>query len=135
MPPTMTSRLLPILLLTLPLAACRGEPEPVTEPRQLTAESPFQYPDELWDAGVQGKTTLRILITAAGAVDSVRVEQSSGHAAFDSSAVAGARELRFDPARQGGAPIAVWRSLPVEFNMDPPADSAAAVPTEPEPAP
>lgn len=120
-----------LLLLALSAAACRGEPEPITEPRQLSA-SPFQYPDELWDAGVQGKTTLRIFITDQGTVDSVRVEQTSGHAAFDSSAVSGARELRFEPARQGPDPIGVWRTLPVEYNMDPPADSAA---TEPEPAP
>jgi periplasmic protein TonB len=111
------------VLLVLLLGACRREPETVTEPRQLS-ESPFQYPEELWDAGVQGKTTLRVFITEQGSVDTVRVEHTSGHEAFDSAALAGARLLKFDPARRGGQPIAVWRSLPVEFNLGPSRDSA-----------
>ena len=113
-----------LLLLLTVIVACRGAPEPVTEPRQL-GESPFQYPEELWDAGVQGKTTLRVFISAEGRVDSARVEGPSGHEAFDSAALAGARQLRFQPATQGGEPVAVWRSLPVEFNLGPAADSAA----------
>ena len=122
MKPTRPALLIPLLTL---LGACAGEPEPVVEPRQLS-ESPFHYPEELWDAGVQGKTVLQIFITERGTVDSVRVEGPSGHEAFDSSAVAGARELRFEPARQGGEPLAVWRSLPVEFTLGAAADSAAA---------
>ena len=122
----MTRTVVSALLLGLLLAACQGEPEAVAEPRQITTESPFQYPEELWDAGVQGTTTLRIYITAQGAVDSARVERSSGQAAFDSSALAGARSLRFAPARQGETPIAVLRQLPVEFKLDAPTDSASA---------
>jgi len=118
------SRHLVLPFLALAAAACRKAPEPVTEPRQIS-ESPFQYPEELWDAGVQGKTTLRVFISTEGSVDSARVERTSGHAAFDSAALAGARQLRFEPARQGGEPVAVWRSLPVEFNLGPAADSAA----------
>jgi periplasmic protein TonB len=126
----MTARALwlPVLLLA---AGCRAEPLPITEPQQ-TSESPFQYPEELWDAGVQGKTTLRLFITAEGSVDSALVEQTSGHEAFDSAAVTGARELKFRPARQGDQAISVWRTLPVEFNLGPAADSAAA-PTQTQP--
>jgi periplasmic protein TonB len=122
-----------LLLLALPLGGCRREPEPVVEPRRLS-ESPFQYPDELWDAGVQGRTTLRVFITERGTVDSVRVGETSGHQAFDSAALAGARKLKFEPARRGDRPIAVWRSLPVEFNLGPAGDSAAR-PTQSQPSP
>lgn len=95
--------------------ACREEPVPETPPRQLSS-SPFQYPEELWDAGVSGETLLRIRVSGTGGVDSVRVEKSSGHAAFDEAAVRGARDLRFAPATRGGEPVAVWRLLPVQFD-------------------
>jgi protein TonB len=122
-----------VLLLSLPAAAgCREEPVAETPPRQVSP-SPFHYPEELWDAGVSGQTTLRIFITAAGMVDSVGVERGSGHAAFDSAAVRGARELRFQPATRGGEPSGVWRLLPVQFHPDSAAASGAAAGHDPAP--
>jgi protein TonB len=114
------------LLLMLPLAAGCEEEEPVPEipPRQVSP-SPFHYPEELWDAGVSGETLLRIFIGAGGGVDTVRVERSSGHTAFDSAAVRGARELRFEPATRGGEPQGTWRRLPVQFHPDSAAASSA----------
>lgn len=105
------------------LSAC-AEELPETPPRQLEG-SPFHYPEDLWDAGVEGETVLRLYVTEAGAVDSVQVEQASGHAAFDSSAVVGARDLRFEPARRGTAQIGAWVLLPVQFDL-PSGDSANA---------
>ena len=105
------------------LSAC-AEELPETAPRQLEG-SPFHYPEELWDAGVEGETVLRLYVTESGAVDSVRVEKGSGHAAFDSSAVLGARDLRFDPAMRGTEPMGAWVLLPVQFDL-PAMDSADA---------
>ncbi len=119
----------PAFLVTIPvfwsaviLAACAEEP-PETPPRQLSA-SPFQYPEQLWDAGLEGETMLRIRVAASGEVDSVQVQQSSGYAAFDSSATAGARELRFDPARRGEEAVETWVLLPVQFDMKTPGSAA-----------
>jgi TonB family protein len=108
--------------LLLPLAAgvtgCETE-EPVQEtPPAQISPSTFQYPEELWDAGEEGETTLRIFITATGAVDSAQVEESSGHEAFDSAAVEGAHRLRFEPPMRGDEPTAGWFLLPVQFEMD-----------------
>jgi protein TonB len=111
-----------LLLAVLPLAACRRE-EPQTPPRQKEAGSPFHYPEELWDAGVEGETLLRIFVGEKGAVDTIRVERSSGYPAFDSSAVRGAREIRFDPAHRGTVPVGAWVLLPVQFDLPAP-DSA-----------
>jgi iron complex outermembrane recepter protein len=93
-----------------------SEPLPETPPRQIS-ESPFHYPEELWDQGIQGQTMLRVFVTDAGQVDSVTVDQTSGHAAFDSATVQGAHRLRFEPARRGEEPVGVWVLLPVEFDM------------------
>lgn len=121
------------LAAALLAAACDRGPVPETPPRQLS-ESPFQYPEELWDAQVEGQTTLRLFISDQGAVDTVRVERTSGYAAFDSAALSGSRELRFEPATRGGKAVAAWFLLPVKFELNP-ADSAAAAPTTPPPAP
>lgn len=102
-------------------AACQRKPVVETEPVALTPPA-FQYPEDLWDAGVEGKTVLRILITEQGSVDSARVETPSGYAAFDSAALAGTSALRFDPAKRDGTPIRKWVLLPVEFDIAP-ADS------------
>lgn len=100
--------------LAAALPACAGD-EPVEEPVPVEGESPFEYPLSLWDEGAEGAPLLMVRVTEAGAVDSAYVEQTSGYEAFDSAAVAGARELRFRPARRGGEPIQRWVQLPVRF--------------------
>ena len=121
MNPTRTFSALALALAAT--AACERRPVVETEPVALTPPS-FQYPEDLWDAGVEGKTVLRILITEQGTVDSARVETPSGYAAFDSAALAGTGALRFDPARRDGTPVRKWVLLPVEFEITPPADTA-----------
>jgi len=103
------------LLVGLLMAGC-AEPPPDVPPRQLPG-SPFHYPEELWDAGVEGETILEIHVSESGSVDSARVERTSGHAEFDSAAVNGARELRFEPARRGEDSVAVRVLLPVQFHL------------------
>ena len=115
------------LLAGLPLAGCEREPVVETPPRQLSASS-FQYPEDLWDAGVEGETVLRLFVTPAGTVDSTRVERPSGQAAFDQAAVQGARELRFEPARRGQEPVGAWVLLPVQFRMNAEGGARSAAP-------
>lgn len=91
---------------------------PVMENERL----PFRYPSEAWRERVGGETRLRIHIDRQGRVDSAYVVDSSGHAALDSAALAGARKLRYRPARQGDRPVAVWAVLPVRYPMPEAAD-------------
>jgi protein TonB len=114
-------------------AACEREPVVETQPTPLVQPA-FQYPEELWDAGVEGKTVLAILVDTAGAVDSVRVDTPSRHPAFDSAAIAGTDSLRFQPARRDGAAVSKWVLLPVEFEITA-ADSAAPADTSAGQAP
>lgn len=97
-------------------AGCGREPEPVTNPRSISLESPFSYPIELWDEGAEGQTLVMIHVTERGAVDSVYVLESSGRAAFDSAAVQGARNLKFAPGRRGERRIDMWARIPVRFD-------------------
>ncbi len=115
-------------LLALFVVAAGGceEAEPITPPRQLPG-SPFHYPEELWDAGVEGETVLRLWVNPEGAVDSVEVDRTSDYPAFDSAAVNGARDLQFEPARQGEGTVGTWVLLPVQFDL-PGRDSAGVVP-------
>lgn len=86
-------------------------------PVMANDKPPFEYPRDAWKAGVGGETVLKIHIAADGGVDSVRVHASSGHASLDSAALAGARKLRYRPARHGDEPVDVWATLPVRYPM------------------
>lgn len=86
-------------------------------PKVLNTELPFRYPAALYARKVQGNVTLRLRLDRDGAVvaDSTRVEEPSGHAALDSAAISGSRELRFVPAKLKGEPMAVTILFPVYF--------------------
>ena len=94
-----------------------GGPRPDELPTMLNAEPPFRYPADLYAQKVQGNITLRIYIDSAGAIrpESTLVAESSGYPALDSAAVAGARDLRFKPARLRGEAMAVPIYFPVYF--------------------
>ncbi|MDT8342017.1 MAG: energy transducer TonB [Longimicrobiales bacterium] len=100
------------------LAAC-GTDKEIQQPSPLLGEVPIVYPLSLWDQDIEGETLLRVRVTDTGVVDSIEVVESSGYLAFDSAAIAGARELRFEPARRDGKRIRVWARVPVHFSKRP----------------
>ena len=111
-----------IALCAAALAACGGEGE-IEQPTPLFGEVPIEYPLHLWDQDMEGETLLRVRVGDTGVVDSVEVVESSGYESFDSAAVAGARDLRFDPARRDGKRIEVWAHVPVRFSKRPRPDT------------
>ena len=88
-------------------------------PVVTNGESPFQYPADLFDQGVEGEVRLRLFVDAQGKVvaDSTRIASSSGAPAFDSAAVRGSADLRFAPARRNGAPVGMAFYQPVIFRL------------------
>jgi len=123
---------LPALLAAL--VACAKGPAPAgnaprgTEmPVALNGESPFQYPADLYDQGVEGEVRLRLFVDSLGHVvaESTRVAASSGTPALDTAALHGAAELRFAPGRRDGAPVGMAFYQPVIFRR---AASAAGEP-------
>lgn len=111
-----------VVLAGIWAAGCGGEGE-IERPTPLFSEAPIEYPLHLWDQDREGRTLLRVRVTDVGSVDSVEVVESSGYAAFDSAAVAGAWALKFSPARRDGKRIAVWATVPVHFSKRPRPDT------------
>ena len=119
-----TMRRIGTLLGALSLMAC-GTDAPLELPVAIgTGTPPFTYPEALWDEGVEGQVVVMVHVTERGAVDSVYVRSTSGYEEMDTSAVRGARELRFQPGRRGEEPVEVWVRLPVRFTKTPPAAGA-----------
>lgn len=113
------------LLAICAASGCAEEPPLPETPPLLVSQAEFPYPEDLWDQGVEGETTLGVFISAVGTVDTVRVEAPSPYAAFDSAALAGGRRLRFEPARRGDRPVGAWFRLPVRFDITPAAGAAS----------
>jgi len=95
-------------------AAARGEND---VPVAINGESPFQYPSDLYDQGIEGEVHLRLYVDSVGRVvpESTRVASSSGTRGLDSAAVAGAPGLRFAPAHHAGVAVATSFYQPVIF--------------------
>jgi TonB family protein len=86
-------------------------------PVAINGESPFQYPSDLYDQGIEGEVRLRLWVDSTGrvAVESTRVASSSGTPGLDSAAVKGAAQLQFAPAHRDGKPTATAFYQPVVF--------------------
>ncbi|HEX4573932.1 MAG TPA: energy transducer TonB [Gemmatimonadales bacterium] len=95
-------------------ASAPADQEP---PVALNGDAPIQYPPRLYDQKVEGDVVLRLFVDSTGrlAPESSKVAESSGYTALDSAALAGARQLRFSPARRHGLPIATTFVQPIEF--------------------
>ena len=122
----MISRWRVIAFVSASLLACgeQSEDASTSDPMLLTRELPFVYPAALYAAKVEGDVALRLYIESLGLVvqESTSVVEPSGHAEFDSAAVAGATYLEFQPARNEGARVGNTVVLPVKFRL-PSADS------------
>ena len=76
-----------------------------------------RYPDSARRTGIQGVTLLKVRVLETGSVGEISVEQSAGHPDLDRSATEAVKKWRFEPARKGNEPIAVWVLLPVRFQL------------------
>jgi len=114
----------PLCLCAFLLLSCRTAPTPDSAtakendvPVAINSESPFQYPADLYDQGVEGEVRLRLFVDDMGRVhpESTTVASSSGTPALDSAAVRGAALLRFAPAHKDGQAIGSAFYQPVVF--------------------
>ena len=74
-----------------------------------------RYPESARRQGVTGTTTLLFEVLDNGRVGEVRIEGSAGHPDLDQAAAEAIKKWRFEPARRGNQPVAVWLRMPVKF--------------------
>lgn len=77
-----------------------------------------RYPESARRQGVQGITELKIHILSDGSVAEVLVARSAGHQELDEAALEAVKRWRFEPARRGREPVAVWALVPIRFRLD-----------------
>jgi TonB family protein len=105
-----------VCIALLTAGACQSTP---IMPPQPAGPAIILYPEELWDAGAEGTTLLRLYVAPSGNADSAQVSRSSGFPALDEAALGGAASLRFKPARHRDGPVGTWVRLPVHFRLQP----------------
>ncbi len=109
-------------LLAVLLVGCAGDepdsdPAAITPPVPIAGQDPIPYPAELFSDRVEGEVMLYVVVDSSGAVirDSTRIDESSGHNAFDAAALQAAPTLRFTPARRGDTAITAPIKVPIRF--------------------
>ena len=118
-PATSTTMALPASAPVVAAKPSSTAPEGIT--RTARPQGGYQvrptYPAAPRRLGIQGTTLLRVHVLADGRIGDVLVESSAGHPDLDQAAIGAIRGWRFDPARRGNEPVAMWVLLPVEFRL------------------
>ncbi len=95
-------------------------PAPPTPPRQADylANPKPHYPPLSRRLGEAGTVRLNILVNPDGSVARLELAQSSGYPRLDRSAMETVQSSwKFEPARQGGKPVAAWVIVPIQFTL------------------
>lgn len=86
-----------------------------TRPALLVSPKPL-YTEEARKNKIQGVIRMRVLVSADGSVQQVRLTSHLPDG-LDEQAIAAARKMRFRPAMRAGQPVAFWVPVEVEFNL------------------
>ena len=76
-----------------------------------------EYPAVLRDSNIGGTVTLWVYVTTDGKVETTKVFTSSGQPLLDNAADRVAKSMRFSPAFNYDAKVAVWVQIPVTFKV------------------
>ena len=95
-------------------------PPPATPPRpaDYLANPNPPYPHLSRRLGEEGLVRLNILVNPDGSVARLELAKSSGYPRLDQSAMHTVQSSwKFEPARQGGKPVAAWVIVPIQFTL------------------
>jgi TonB family protein len=97
----------------------RADPSaaPAIVPPQVRSYVQPPYPPQLLKDGMRGTVVLELDVDVDGNVNKATVAESAGPD-FDAAALAAGRQLRFDPATQGGKPVPVRLKFRYAFKPD-----------------
>lgn len=102
-------------------------------PPKLLADAAPQYPEQAKAERLEATVVVQLTIDATGQVTEASVVEPVGHG-FDEAASEAALRLRFEPARNHGAPIAAKIRYPFSFKPEP-QPAPAPPPAAPTPEP
>jgi len=90
-----------------------------TEPSAITYgnRTRVPYPRDSLLNREQGTVVLRVLVSAAGLVQSVEIEKTSGWPRLDRAARDAVKGWSFHPSTHGGVAQSAWALVPVTFNL------------------
>ncbi len=88
----------------------------VTPPRVITQVKP-KYTDDALVRKIQGTVILDVVVKSDGRPGTILVTRSLDRGGLDESAVAAAREWRFEPGRLGETPVDVLVTLILDFRI------------------
>jgi TonB family protein len=86
-----------------------------TRPALLVSPKPL-YTEEARKNKIQGVVRARVLVSADGGVQQVRLTSHLPDG-LDEQAIAAMRKMKFRPAMRAGQPVAFWVPVEVEFNL------------------
>ena len=109
-------RALVVVVVVVATGSARAQDD-LSPPRLLETMEP-RYPEAKEGTGESASVTVVLTIDAGGTVTDATVTQSGGED-FDAAALESVRQLRFDPARRAGQPIAA--RIPFRFDFVAPA--------------
>ena len=76
-----------------------------------------QYPERARRKGVTGYVVFNILISETGAVENIRILESSPSGVFEESAKAALKQWVFEPAIYQGKKVRVWAKQKISFKL------------------
>ncbi|MBW8372040.1 MAG: TonB family protein [Thiobacillus sp.] len=115
--PEVLPPLAPVLIAPKPAPSTPPPPIPPRPADYLNNPRP-PYPPLSRRQGEQGTVHLNILVNPDGSVARLELLKSSGHPRLDKSAIETVQSSwKFEPARQGGNPVAAWVIVPIQFTL------------------
>lgn len=102
-----------------PVAQATPPPAPTpAHPADYRTNPKPPYPRLSRRLGEEGTVRLNILVNPDGSVARLELAESSGHPRLDRSAMETVQSSwKFEPARQGGSPVAAWVIVPIQFTL------------------
>ncbi len=98
-------------------------PQPIGGLSALASQ--IKIPDTAWEAGVEGKVFLDIVVDEQGNVSDAKVLRGLG-AGLDEEALRVVRQAKFMSGRQGGKAVKVRMTLPILFKLNESSEPAEA---------
>ncbi|MBI5917989.1 MAG: TonB family protein [Nitrosomonadales bacterium] len=111
--PVPTQAAAPVIVPSAPVIP---DTEPDYKAAYLNNPTP-PYPLSARRMGIQGRVVLNVEVLAEGSCGQALVQQSSGYAMLDNSALQTVRSWRFIPARQAGQSVTKWFRIPIQFTL------------------